>query len=99
MRPEGVRIVKNGIEFEPELRHLGVDADGMDCWVAVFEGRFVANEDQLKVAVLPARTSIGLDASLPPSLDPEGELSVHYSVQQDGCSNLNTSQHTEGETA
>lgn len=65
-RPEGVRIVKkDGQEFEPELRCLGVDDDGMDCWVAVFEGRFVASEDKLTVAVLPPRTSVGLSVSLP----------------------------------
>lgn len=82
-KPEGVRIVKkNGFTFEPELRHVGVDEEGMDCWLAVFEGKFIANEDKLTVDMLPARTSLGVATSLPPGVTLE-EAQARLSMARD----------------
>ena len=65
MKPEGVRIRKpDGFEFEPELRHEGLDEEGIDVWTAVFEGRFDIGPDKLKVAVLPPRTRLQVEGKL-----------------------------------
>lgn len=61
-RPEGVQVVRgdSGEVIPCELVHEGVNEDGMDVWrVAGVTVRPYL--DQLKVAVLPPRTSISVD--------------------------------------
>lgn len=60
-RPEGVKVVRvDGTELDCELVNVGLDEKGMDVWEVT--GVTFNEGDRLKVAVLPAKTTISVAA-------------------------------------
>jgi hypothetical protein len=65
-KPENVQVHRpDGTIIDCELVHEGIDDQGMDRWV-IAGVDFNMGEDHLTIGVMPARTSIGFRAPLPP---------------------------------